>query len=125
TYYYSSKYKALTDAPVTEYGMILRLAEQYLIRAEAYARLGNVPAAVADLNAIRGRAGAPLIDGDGDIDLPALIEKERVLELSCEWGHRWFDLKRTHRADAILAPLNTQWKPWAVRYPIPESQLLA
>lgn len=35
---------------------IFRLAETYLIRAEAYGRKGNFPAAISDLNVIRKRA---------------------------------------------------------------------
>ena len=50
TYYFPYKYKVQTGGdPITEYTMVLRLAEQYLIRAEAKAELGDA-AAVNDLN---------------------------------------------------------------------------
>ncbi len=106
TYYYPFKYKIGTGSPVyapnatpTEYYMVLRLAEQYLIRAEAEANGagGGLSASIADIDTIRARAGGiPLL-------LPSLsqsqvltaIAHERQIELFAEWGHRWLDLKRT------------------------------
>jgi hypothetical protein len=126
TYYHAYKYKIRGGTPQNEYYMLLRLGEQYLIRAEARAHLNNVTGATQDLNVIRKRAGLA--------DLPATltqnesysaIEKERRIELFCEWGHRWLDLKRTGRADAVLAPLKSKWVSTAVLYPIPLSELKA
>ncbi len=106
-YYYPAKYKIRTATTVTEYNTVLRLAEQYLIRAEARANQDN-PAklvqAVDDLNVIRGRANVP----DLSTALPKAavllaIEKERHLELLGEWGHRWYDLVRTNRAVPVLS----------------------
>lgn len=128
TYYYASKYKSLTDLPVTEYSMVLRLGEQYLVRAEARARQGKLIEAAADLNAIRSRAGLSMVADEETLAtkeaLLLAIEQERRLELFTEWGHRWFDLKRTNRADAVLSPIKPHWTPTAVLYPIPENQLL-
>ena len=45
----------------TEHNNTLRLAEQYLIRAEARIRQGKVAAGLADLNVVRARAGAPAL----------------------------------------------------------------
>ncbi|WP_431210969.1 RagB/SusD family nutrient uptake outer membrane protein [Puia sp. P3] len=60
TLYYPFKYKNVqSGGPTTEDVMILRLAEQYLIRAEASAELGNGAAALSDLNIVRARAGLP------------------------------------------------------------------
>lgn len=82
--------------------VILRLAEVYLNRAEAYAKLGNAAQAVADANLIRQRAG---LGGDalysvGDLKghdtvLDVVLE-ERRLELAFE-GHRKYDLLRNDR----------------------------
>jgi hypothetical protein len=58
TYHYPFKYKK-TLAPTTEFVMVLRLAEQYLIRAEARAQLNNLPGAKEDIDKIRTRAGWP------------------------------------------------------------------
>ncbi len=85
------KYKVyINPSPVTEYRMVLRLAEQYLIRAEARAQLGNITGpngATADLNMIRERAGLPDYSGSEDQDavLNAILQERRV-ELFSEWG---------------------------------------
>lgn len=107
TYYYPAKYKVRTSTPVTEYNTVLRLAEQYLIRAEARANQNN-PAklvqAVEDLNVLRGRANATLLSTAlPKADVLLAVENERHLELLGEWGHRWFDLVRTNRAVPVLS----------------------
>lgn len=107
TYYYPAKYKVRTSTPVTEYNTVLRLAEQYLIRAEARANQNN-PAklvqAVEDLNVLRGRANVTLISTAlPKADVLLAVENERHLELLGEWGHRWFDLVRTNRAVPVLS----------------------
>jgi starch-binding outer membrane protein, SusD/RagB family len=125
TYYYTYKYKVRTpvNGAITENYTMLRLAEQYLIRAEARNNQSNTADAVSDLNVIRKRAALPALSSTLDKDaVTAAIEKERRVELFCEWGHRWLDLKRTGRANAVLAPVKPQWKPTAVWYPIPLSE---
>jgi hypothetical protein len=127
-YYYPNKYKVyIQNQPVTEYLMVLRLAEQYLIRAEARARLGNIGGAQADLNKIRFRAGLPYTSSGNQLSLLASILHERQVELFTEWGHRWFDLKRTGNVDGIMSlvtPLkNGSWNPdWALM-PLPLSEI--
>ncbi len=126
TYNYPYKYKVKSNATVTEYLMMFRLAEQYLIRAEARAQQGNIAGAVADLNVLRSRAGLAALPTT--LDKAALllaIEQERRVELIAEWGHRWFDLKRTNRADAVLGAKKSTWKATAALYPIPQSEGLA
>lgn len=107
SYYYPYKYKVRVGSPgnVTEYYMVLRLAEQYLIRAEAEANGadGGVVAAVADLNVVRQRAG--LADYSGNLSSASVLDAiyhERQIELFAEWGHRWFDLKRWGTATQVL-----------------------
>lgn len=58
TYYYCDKYvignlQRQINTPAPQYYTPLRLAEQYLIRAEANSQLGNFGAAISDLNLIR------------------------------------------------------------------------
>lgn len=128
--YYPCKYKNKSTPSSTddyEYFVYLRLAEQYLIRAEANARLGNTAAAVADLNVIRQRAGvAALGTSLGQDELLLAIEEERRKELFCEQGHRWFDLARTGRADAVYSRLDykTGWKSYKTLMPVPEKEIL-
>ena len=125
TLWYPYKYKIAggTGAPFTEYYMVLRLAEAYLIRAEARAWQNNLSGALEDLNTIRRRAGLSDTTAADKEALLALIERERQLELFAEWGHRWIDLKRTGRADAVLSSLKPTWKPFAKLWPIPVQQL--
>lgn len=84
--------------------MLLRLAEQYLIRAEVRAQREHLAGAIDDLNVIRNRAGiTPLLYGKSKADILLAVEKERKLELFGEgYGHRWIDLARTGRIDAVL-----------------------
>jgi starch-binding outer membrane protein, SusD/RagB family len=83
----------------------LLLAEMYLVRAEANARL-NAPAAtvLGDINAIRNRAGAtpllPTAVATQAQQLAAVLH-ERRLELAFE-GHRFFDLRRYGLAQQVL-----------------------
>jgi hypothetical protein len=122
-YYYPYKYKirqGTSGGVPGEYYTVLRLAEQYLIRAEARAQLDNISDGKMDLNAIRSRAGlAPIIAND-KTSLLLAIEHERQVELFVEWGHRWFDLIRTNRANAVLGIIKgNNWQPTDQSYPIP------
>lgn len=126
--YYPHKYTIQTAGlPVKEYSAVLRLAEQYLIRAEAKAHLGDTEGAVADLDIIRGRAGLSSIAEEmPDVDeetLLSLIENERKFELFTEWGARWFDLKRWGRAEAVLSPLKPGFTMSDELYPLPAQEL--
>jgi hypothetical protein len=126
TFYYPYKYKnVLTSSPTTEDYMILRLAEQYLIRAEASAELGNYAAALADVNAVRARAGltASTADPNSKTEVLNAIMHERQIELFTEWGHRWYDLKRTGMAGTVLAAEKTGWNTNSALYPVPRLQL--
>lgn len=124
TYYFPYKYKVDYSDIRTEYNIVLRLAEQYLIRAEARAHQDNIDGALEDINIIRNRAGLSNTTANDKSTILLAIEQERKVELFVEWGHRWMDLKRTNRADAILAPLKTDWQPTDQLYPIPESEIL-
>lgn len=123
-YSYPLKYKVRTTTPISEYYVLLRLAEQYLIRAEARAQQNNLSGAQSDLNRIRSRAALPNTTA---ADIPTIllaIEKERQVELMFEWGHRWFDLKRTGRIDAVLgAEKGAAWQSTDALYPLPDAQI--
>lgn len=127
-YNFPYKYKVKgpdPSAPITEYVMVLRLAEQYLIRAEARAQTGKLTEAVEDLNVIRRRAGLP--DYAGTLDAETVLNTimhERQVELFAESGHRWFDLIRTNRIDAVMTEVCPEkggaWDPNAKLFPIPD-----
>ena len=123
-YFYPAKYKARTSTPITEYQVVFRLVEQYLIRAEARARQNNATGAAADLNAVRLRAGLPVTTETSPLGLLAAIEKERQCELFAEWGHRWLDLKRNGKIDAVLSIEKPgAWQSTDALYPIPFYEL--
>ncbi|MHA4811453.1 RagB/SusD family nutrient uptake outer membrane protein [Flavitalea flava] len=119
-YYYPYKYKTTGLAPSTEYYTILRLTEQYLIRAEACAEQNKLLDGAQDLNLIRGRAGlSPVVTND-QASLLEAIYRERRIELFAENGQRWFDLLRIGRADSVLRQLKPQtWKLTGIVFPIP------
>lgn len=128
SYYFPFKYKATAAATQqSEYTTPLRLAEQYLIRAESRARLEKYNSAIADVDTIRKRAGLPLISiTNPNISKEALIltiEHERQVELFCEWGHRWMDLKRSNRVDETMTTVSPSkggsWSSYKALWPIP------
>lgn len=126
--YYPYKYRTKSNAnSKLEYYVVFRLAEQYLIRAEARAHLNKVPDAASDLNMIRNRAGLPNTTAANQDALYPAIAQERKIELFAEWGNRWYDLKRTQKADAELGGLNYKSQYWSKNdtlWPIPTSQIL-
>jgi starch-binding outer membrane protein, SusD/RagB family len=123
TYYYPYKYKLLI--PGNEYFNILRLAEQYLIRAEARAGQNNLDGAISDLNTIRLRAGLlPINNSISKDSCLAAIQQERRVELFAEEANRWYDLKRLGKIDStLLVEKPGFWKPTASLYPIPLSDI--
>lgn len=88
-------------SPATDPAYVLRIAEQYLIRAEARAQLKDLTGALADLNAVRSRAGLAASSAVTQDEILLAIENERRLEFPFE-PHRWFDLVRTYRAAVVL-----------------------
>jgi hypothetical protein len=125
-YHHPNKYK-INSTPPTDYVMVLRLAEQYLIRAEARAQQNNLAGAKTDLDAIRLRAGLPGVTVTTKEAMLQAIAHERQVELFTEWGHRWFDLKRTGAMDSLMmrvsAEKGTVWKPHYKLFPIAQEEI--
>lgn len=123
--YVPFKYKSTSSTGAVEYSIILRLSEQYLIRAEARAQLGKYELAIEDVNRIRARAGIPYIQFEGNKDwILQKIMHERRCELFTEWGHRWFDLLRTNQALKTIMNKRVGITEKDLFFPIPETERL-
>ena len=125
TWYHAYKYKQRGSTAATqEYSIVLRLSEQYLIRAEARAMQGDFIGAKEDLNLIRNLAGLPDTTAVTQQELLTAIWQERRVELFTEFGHRFFDLKRAQQLDSALQSLKPGWNSYEALLPLPESELL-
>jgi hypothetical protein len=129
-YYYPSKYKVrsvVSGATKPEYNVVLRLAEMFLIRAESNIFLGKSTDAIADVNTIRKRALLNEIDPSQSFSKQQLLDivyHEKQIEFFAEWGHRWFDLKRTKRVDNVMSQIKGgKWQSTDTLYPITLSEI--
>lgn len=137
--YAPMKFKVFSNTQIgaiKEASAAIRLAEVYLIRAEARAMQDNLSGAIADLDALRIRAGAVADDSQefqtiafsnptiGKAELIKLIYDERLRELFSENGHRWMDAKR---AEGSLASFFGDRKPGISEtdayFPIPQNEI--
>jgi len=120
----SSVYGVLynTISSSTDPSYVIRIAELYLIRAEARAKKANpdLTGAVSDLNLVRARANVPAFTGTSQSEIIKAIEDENGVEFAFE-AHRWFDLVRTKRVGEVLGLTNTDY--WL--FPIPQSDILS
>src|SRR5690606_8027926 len=85
--FYPYKYKVflvLDEPNFPETLVFLRLAEWYLLRAQARTGLGDEEGAKSDLTLIRHRAGLPDTDANDATALKTAIENERRFEFFCE-----------------------------------------
>jgi hypothetical protein len=101
---------------------VIRLADVWLLHAEANFQLGKEAEARTSLNKVRARVGLKPIASSG-AELLKAIFRERRLELALE-GHRFFDLVRSGQAQQALGPLGYKDATHR-RFPIPQSQILA
>ena len=92
----------------------IRLAEMYLIRAEARAETGDLAGALDDLDVVRSRVGLGRIEKmNPELNLTSnkanLIEeilRERNCEIGAECGDRLYDMVRRKRQDLFTKPLH-------------------
>jgi hypothetical protein len=97
---YGIKYEQLSDG--SDAVIVLRLAEMYMIKAEALAfSNGDIPTIQGNINTIRYRAGLEPANASSYEALQLAVANERRHEFALE-GHRWFDLVRTKRATILL-----------------------
>ncbi|MGO4288219.1 RagB/SusD family nutrient uptake outer membrane protein [Chitinophaga sp. RAB17] len=112
--------------PIDSWVPIIRLAEVMLIKAEALARLNTAApdaAAVALLNAVRGRAKASILAPATQAELITNILTERRIELAFE-GQAQFDFQRTHRNIPAHGGVNEQpWNGNYIIFPLPNQEV--
>jgi hypothetical protein len=92
----------------------IRLAEMYLIRAEAYAETGEFQKALDDLDVVRSRVGLGRLEKmNPDLNLTSNKEnlineilRERNCEITAECGDRLYDMVRRKRQDLFTKPLH-------------------
>lgn len=104
---------------------VFRLAEVYLIRAEARAQQNKVigaNSAQADINILRDRANAPAVGDVSQAQMLTLLEDERRYELAFE-GHRWYDLVRTGRIEQVMPSFSANWNVKYEVWPIPQREI--
>jgi len=132
-----------TDIGSTNNPRILRYADVLLLKAEAHLETGNFTQAIELINKVRERArnsadtpsgqpaDRPLTESNPDVVFDWLQE-ERFIELAGEEGHRWFDLRRWHKAGKIdlndfdfssVRPAFNITLPKHLFLPIPQSEI--
>ena len=92
----------------------IRLAEMYLIRAEAKAETGDLQGALDDIHVVRSRVGlGRLEDMNPSLQLKSNKEnlineilRERNCEIGAECGDRLYDMVRRKRQDLFTKPLH-------------------
>ena len=105
----------------TDNVLLIRLAELYLIRAEARARKASpdIDGAAADLNIVRARAGLGNTSAESATDIANAVIKERRVEFAHE-AQRWFDLRRIGLAATAFGIADARKVLW----PIPQNEVL-
>ncbi len=128
--YYDAQRSAVNATDGSRDYPVLRLAEMYLISAEAAHMQGRNGDAADRLNELRVRAVVPGYEtemnvADTDVDIDFILD-ERAREL-CGEGFRWYDLKRTgkliERVQAYNSLGGPNIKPMHLVRPIPQTQI--
>ncbi|MBN8650481.1 MAG: RagB/SusD family nutrient uptake outer membrane protein [Cytophagales bacterium] len=132
--YFITKFSYQDDIITLSSPHVLRLAEMYLNRAEAYAKDGQNQKALDDINVIRTRAGLSaslytLANLQGATTVLGAVLQERRLELAYE-GHRAIDLYRNKLSmdrtfPGVQPSVVVEWNDDRNIYFIPQDELFA
>jgi len=126
-YNYPRKYRNRTaNTTEPEYLMVLRLSEQYLIRAESRAwqnQISGTATAQDDLNVIRKRAGLGNTAATTQTEILLAIEQEYRHEFFMEWASRFINLKRTGRLQQVMQAYKSTWITESENLPIPQGEI--
>lgn len=123
-FYHAFKYKEAQNTPSSkEYSVVFRLEEMYFNRLEAYLNIGQYQLALDDWNRLRFRSG--LVEYEQvPADWKQRLLQERRAEFFCEFGHRFFDLKRTGMLASEMIKTKTGWRHYLDLLPLPQAELL-
>ena len=121
---HANKYSKMGfTSPVEEYSIVLRIEEMYLIAAESAAHQQDWDLFNVYINKIRNRSGLESLDLHSITAAVDAVLQERKVEFFCEFGHRFFDLKRTDLLTE-LQKVKPNWKLHFNLLPLPENELL-
>lgn len=121
---HASKYRVRgTSTPSKEYSIVMRLEEMYLVSAETAAQLSQWNLYNTRINALRVRANISQLQIENRDQALDTIYAERRREFFCEYGHRFYDLKRTDRL-LLLKAVKPQWQNYFKKLPIPLNELI-
>lgn len=123
TWYRANKYKVLTNN-TTEYSIVFRIEEAYLLLSESLVQQGKTQEAVLHLNKVRQRANLPALSNS--ISQQVLMDelvKENRSEFFTEMGNRFFVLKRLGKLDNLIT-VKPNWKTYFQNWPLPQKELL-
>lgn len=122
--YCAYKYKVRgASSPTKEYSVVIRLEEMYLIAAEAAMELADFAAFNSYISVLRMRAGLDVVHVANVTEGLEVLMRERRAELFCEFGHRFYDLKRRNRLNDLLS-VKPQWRSHFSLLPLPDNELL-
>ncbi|WP_228393956.1 RagB/SusD family nutrient uptake outer membrane protein [Chryseobacterium artocarpi] len=124
TWYRSAKYKNRQPGNDSEFSIVLRMEEVYLLLSECYVQQGRLNEALPYVNATRQRAGLTSLQqpiAKETLLNEILLENRR--EFFTEMGHRFIDLKRMDRLGTLIS-IKPNWKNYHTRWPIPQKEIL-
>lgn len=118
-----NKYTVISNN-TTEYSIVFRLEEAYLLLAETLSRQGKIQEAIPYVNATRQRANlAPLSTTINQNQLLDEILLENRKEFFAEMGHRFLDLKRMNALNS-LSVVKPNWAEHHRLWPVPQKEML-
>ncbi|MBO7510107.1 MAG: RagB/SusD family nutrient uptake outer membrane protein [Bacteroidales bacterium] len=126
-YYPETAYKFMNKVPTNASSCIMmRLAEIYLLHAEALTMTDRLEEAAAYVNLVRERAGLSDLPASAMADRESMLEAvlhERRLELAFE-GFRFFDLARHGKAAQVCDAVVGSDSYWQPRVPLTDETIL-
>ena len=122
--YKPAKYKNLAVNNPTEYSVVYRLDEVYLMQAENLLRQNKVSEAIPFINRSRQRSGLPALGSTISASVAMTeMKDEKRREFFTEHGIRFFDLKRWGMLDGLVS-VKSNWKSFHSQWPLPQKELL-